>query len=427
MTRRKWFMVHGWLGLTAGLMLFVICWSGSIAVFSCELDWLLNPLLRRSGPSAEMNWTAAHRQVAKQFPGDRVFQVARPPGPRFAAEVLLRRSGDRQWRVYVDPRTGEVLGDSSYFNVQRFFRSFHMNLFFLSSGMDLGFWGYRLVESFAFVLLVSLVSSLSFYRGWWRGFFRVGARRGVRALWSNVHRLSGLWGLWFMLVIAITGIWYLVEEFVPGSPDWPVLDPAPAMVVAPLPLTDLVRTAGSALPAFEVTRVNLPLDAGEPVAVYGYDGALLVRDRAAVVWLDPRDGAVVRVQRTSDLNALQRWIDTADPVHFGNFGGLWSKAVWFVFGLALSGLSLTGAYMAAVRQRRQGRESIRRPVFAAYGVTITILLVATVGGWFEIRDYGPPMNGMPRFPEVAPGVVTFIAAWVASTVTALTLWMWRLK
>ena len=49
---------------------------------------------------------------------------------------------------------------------------------------------------------------------------------------------------------------------------------------------------------------------------HGFDGALLVRNRAAVVWVDPRDASVVRVQRTVDLSALERWIDTADPIHF---------------------------------------------------------------------------------------------------------------
>lgn len=32
-------------------------------------------------------------------------------------------------RVYANPATGEVLGWTSYFNVQRFFRSFHMSPF----------------------------------------------------------------------------------------------------------------------------------------------------------------------------------------------------------------------------------------------------------------------------------------------------------
>jgi uncharacterized iron-regulated membrane protein len=426
-SRRTWFVWHSWIGLTAGLMLFVICWSGAVAVFSYELDWLLNPALQ-AAPSDHVDWTAIKAKAEAAFPAASVFQVGEPLAPGYAAEVILLYGDDFDfWLAYADPATGAILGDSSYFNIQRFFRSFHMNLFFLSGNFNLGFWGYRIVEFFSLVLIASAVSSLVFYRRWWRGFFKLETKKGPRVFWSDVHKLTGLWSLWFVLPIAITGIWYFVEEFAPDSPLPPEVPALPVQAATRPDLNALIATAEAALPNFHVTRVIFDGEDGL-VDVYGYDDALLVRDRSARVWLDPRDGSVLGTQRASDLTLYERWIDTADPLHFGNFGGLASKLIWFFFGLTLSALSLTGAYLQVKRQqKRTPYASTRTPVRIAYGLTLALLLVSAVGGWYEIRDYGFPMGGEGAFPPVPLPVAAFIGLWVFSTLGALTLWMVKLR
>ena len=45
-----------------------------------------------------------------------------------------------------------------------------------------------------------------------------------------------------------------------------------------------------------------------------------------------RDGAVLLRTDATDLSAHQRISEAADPLHFGTWGGLASKLVWFVFG-----------------------------------------------------------------------------------------------
>jgi uncharacterized iron-regulated membrane protein len=410
-------------------MLFVICWSGAIATFSYELDWLLNPVLRSPSDNARVDWTAIEENAQAAFPSASIFQIAKPIAPGYAAEVILLYGDNFDfWRAYADPSSGAILGDTSYFNVQRFFRSFHMNLFFLSGNFDLGFWGYRIVELFSLVLLASAVTSLLFYRRWWRGFVKLETQKGPRVFWSDMHKLTGLWSLWFVLPIAITGIWYFAEEFAPESRSPPELPQVPARAVDKAPdLAALITTAEAALPRFQATRVIFDGNEGL-VDVYGFDDALLVRDRSARVWLDPRDGSVVRAQRTADLTLYERWIETADPVHFGNFGGLASKFVWFVFGLALSALSLTGAYLQVKRQqKRHSYLSTRTPVGIAYGLTLALLCVSAIGGWYEIRNYGFPIAVQAQLSPVPLAVTAFLATWVLSTLAALTLWMLKVR
>ncbi len=57
-------------------------------------------------------------------------------------------------------------------------------------------------------------------------------------------------------------------------------------------------------------------------------------------------------QRPQDLGPYWRWSHMADPIHFGSFGGLTTKRIWFAFGIFLAGLSLSGGWLHLKRLQR---------------------------------------------------------------------------
>ena len=75
--------------------------------------------------------------------------------------------------------------------------------------------------------------------------------------------------------------------------------------------------------------------------------------------IDPRDGAVLMVARGENLSVHQRISEMADPLHFGTFGGLLTKLIWFLFGVVLTGLSVTGVMIYTLRMRRAEVETAR--------------------------------------------------------------------
>jgi uncharacterized iron-regulated membrane protein len=102
----------------------------------------------------------------------------------------------------------------------------------------------------------------------------------------------------------------------------------------------------------------------EAFVVQGQASAILVRQRANAVELDPVSGAVLRTLNAEDLGVHHRLAEMADPLHFGTFWGLSSKLLYFVFGVILSGLSLSGVYIFSRRIRRSAERRGTRPVKA---------------------------------------------------------------
>lgn len=421
MTPRTWFVWHSWIGLTAGLLLFVICWSGTVAVFSRDLD-RLGGGQPRAPIAAEVAWQPVYEKARARFPAWTITRVNAPAVPGAAVESWAEDEEGVLRRIYSEPATGAVIGASSYFNIQRFFRSLHMS-FFISElplfGIPLG---YLIVGLFSFPLLASGITALIFYRRFWRGFFRLHRGRGARVLWSELHKLTGLWSLWFVLVIGLTGVWYLVEWKTPegaAPPEAPRATPG----ARALPIATLVETAAKAYPELRIRVVSTYELEDGLFEVQGQDGSLLVRDRAAKAWVNAYTGQVLAVQRPSTLSPYERWIDTADPLHFGDFAGLISKSIWFAFGLALSGLCLTGAYLQAKRQQLRGYARHRSTISLAYAASVSVLVLTVGYGIKEMLSYGSG-GGWPVVTVFEGGV---IAVWIASTIAALTIWMWKVR
>lgn len=424
MKRRDYFDWHSWTGLTTGLLLFVVCWSGAIAVFSYEIDWLLDPDQRASTLKGEPDWIGWRAAAEAAYPHHDVSWMETPRYDGFAALVVMRDADDALKRVYVDPVENTVQGDTTYFNVQRFFRSFHMMFFYGRNYFDiLGVpLGYFIVAILSLPLLISTITSLIFYKRWQRGFFKLETKKGAKVFWSDAHKLTGVWSLWIAAVIGVTGFWYLAERWIP--PGDSVLRPVvPVEAEQPPTLADAIAMTNREFPELDVRSVSLPIPGRPLFFISGHDGGFLTRGRAGVM-IDSRTGAVVEIRRSDLLGPADYLKEIVDPIHFGTFGGIWTQGLYFLFGLALSSLALTGAYIHAQRQaRRKGSKAIRKPVLAAYGITVLVLALACREGWRTIKAYGA--GG--AWPEVGWPVILFIAAWCASTFAALTIWMVKLR
>jgi uncharacterized iron-regulated membrane protein len=425
----SWFYWHSAVGATFGLLLTLICWSGTFATLGHEIDWLLEPKLRVSHQAQQASLADLYNAVEKRLPRGLILSLDAPIESGFAAEALVDVGRGVTVRVYVDPHTAEVLGATSMFNAWRFFRSFHANLF--------GFfdWGRYVVSAMGLALLALVTTMLVFWKRWWTHFLDARAPFAPVGAWSTLHKLFGLWFLWFAALIGVTGTWYLVDiarfhyfDTRPSMTHPPALPAGPSR--DPISVAETIARAQAARPDITITKIRFGVD-GRPDYVEGWAGHTLVRPRANHVYTDPRDGTVLASQSAHELTAYWRLSEAIDPLHFGDFAGLPSKIVWFIAGLFLSASGFTGALLLARSTRRRGgkpRAAGRVLRWIGLGIGIGVVIFAAADGWREYLEFvREPGTSAGVQPSVSSGVLAFIVSWIALTLAGMGWWAWELR
>jgi uncharacterized iron-regulated membrane protein len=363
------FNIHGWLGLNLGLLLFVICFSGTFATLSSEVDWLLNSDIRVEKKEGPVQWQQMYESLNKRFPDGTILGIYKTSyaghGDHFASVAYVGLSNDQTRKIYLNPYSGKIQANTSFFNVQRFFRSYHRRFFDGTRGI-------LIVTLSSFFLFFSALTGFLFYKGWLKNIFKLRVTKGIKTLFSDAHKLTGIWALIFTVLIALTGIFYFAEEIIqktdngqllsPDSP--PDIERAERITFGANPnflsLDEYVAQAKQAFPTLNVSGIRLPQSTDGYVYVDGQAGNPISRDRANKVYLHPFSGEVVHIQRSSELNTAEFITDIADPLHFGYFWGLPTKIIWFILGLALSFAILSGTYLWYFRGVQKMERKLKR-------------------------------------------------------------------
>lgn len=345
------FWLHSIIGLKLSLFLGFVCLTGTIATVSHEIEWLYKPQLRATAVVGEENWGAmwdAARAAHPEAVLGGIGSFDRNDADYFVRSVSATDADGEEFAIYVDPGTARVTGHEYGRSFQDFMRALHYYLF------APGTIPMYIVTALGFVLILSLVTGLIAYKKFWRGFLRMPRwHRDSRTVMGDLHRLAGLWSLWFVAIIGLTSIWYFVEHagLDLETPEPVVARPAAVANVGGQDINRWVTEARARMPGLAITAVYLPYEPGNPVTVQGQWQAWLVRERTNAVFIDPASNQVLGTRIAHHMGVGERIVHTADPLHFGTFGGLVTKSIWVLFGLSLTGMAASGAYIYAKRTK----------------------------------------------------------------------------
>ena len=356
---RWWFLAHSWLALPIWVFLFFVCLTGSIATISQEIVWLIDPAVRANPPSDEarmIDYDAIVAVIAREHPEAIIQRIERPVKSMFAWTVQASYPDIRVVNHYVNPYTGHIQGsEPEGFSFRQFIRALHGWLLMpFTDGFNFGWYA---VSALSLPLLGSLITGLVVYKRFWRGYFRPRLRvdRGSRVFWGDLHRLAGIWSILFILIMAVTGLWFLIMAMLSDTHiELPSTEPAAPILVAredipvmansqPAPrvgLNQAVAAMREQIPDIE-PFILFPGDhAFSPITVIGRGASWPLLFEFAHV--NPYTGKVEHLRRVSDRSGLELFTHSMRPLHTGDFVGLWLKLLYFVFGLLLTAMVGSG-------------------------------------------------------------------------------------
>lgn len=355
---------HSALGLALSALIYVICLTGTIAVFSQELERWEQP----SGPMVTKATPGAVDRGLREIyalsgaTGAEGISVSLPTSavPRLTLIGGSVEDGDGRWFADADGRpVAEVRHAATDFLV-----ALHANLHLPRLA------GLAVVGLLGVALLALLISGILAHPRIFREAFTLRWGGSRRLQEADLHNRLGTWGLPFHLLVtlsgAVLGVFLLMfggmastaykgdfkralTEIV-GPIDAPK-EPAAASLPAVEPIMAFVQRKEPAalIHAVEIQRAGTR---GQRISVLLEDPGKLSHDERYVF-----DGAgeLVYSTRTDERPAGAKALLALPSLHFGWFGGIFTKVAYGLLGLSLCVVVSSGVTIWLARRRDQGR------------------------------------------------------------------------
>ncbi|UPL47556.1 PepSY-associated TM helix domain-containing protein [Hymenobacter sublimis] len=348
--------LHLWLGLTSGLVVFIVSLTGAIFVFQDEIRDLTEPWrkvpVQATAPVLPSRLQAAalasHPGIAASTTWVTYFGAER------SATVFFTDKAGNPIQVYLNPYTGQVLREQ---NLRTYFFSIvqeiHMTLLLPEAVAKWVVGGAVLI--FVVMLLTGLVL-------WWpkrrqerkqRFTIKWGAR--WRRINYDLHNVLGFYAASIGLVLALTGLFMIFPSVLTaiayvtnGGRTYPQdlitakVDTLRPVAAAPAPLSDVVYQAvRRRSPQAEMILLGPAGNGKEPAYCWAYRKALHYYNRDDYAF-HPVSGQELQASFHATKSAGTQLTDMNYDIHTGQILGLGGKIVAFLASLISASLPVTG-------------------------------------------------------------------------------------
>lgn len=369
LSNRFWFQLHGWFSLPIWIIFCFVCLTGTISVVSHELTWLTNPYSRANNPQelAQKPTSELVSIVQQAYPDAKIGMVL--TFESYMVNAVIFTDSDKPYAIaYVNQYTGEIQEINQGITFINFMRSLHAWLLFpWQNNYSVG---YYLVCAMTIVMLGALTTGLLIYKKFWKAFTqpKIRLNQGKKTLLADLHRLAGVWSIWFLILMSITGLWYLIQAIM-WHADIDIDPHAPVVAIEQLPLNstktpippfslaNALEIAEQKFPDFKGTYIMLPEHNRGTYQLYGEGDFIFYDQYSYGVVVNPWTGAIESERSPANMNVLQTLSHIANPLHYGTIGGIWTKLIWFIFGTLLTGMSITGFLMWGTRTVKAARNN----------------------------------------------------------------------
>lgn len=420
--------LHTWVGITSGILLFICFFAGGLSMFQHDLSKWATPAQQSLNSIQSTQYNDLVKQVQAEYPetlksfqlnvDSKEFHYApmqwkAPVENRNADEGIdlhqnailasLNADGSLQveqenlsklgWLIEQLHETAGIPGSLGHHMLGVYIMGIVAVLYFLALMTGL------------IVLLPTLV----------KDYFAIRAGKNKKRFWLDAHNVIGITSLPFHILICVTVISFayhdVIYDAIGGliSKDKPLSVRPPAMkVVEPVEslnvekiFTNIQRQA----PDYQISSISFnnldkPEKASARVNLYSSE-QMLRGDRFDVMIFNPYQ---TEPYKTNNLNTHSQPMDqvvrSMFSLHFGNYGGYFTRWLYFVFGIAGAFLFYSGNILwiesrikrqknpehIPPKQRKDVQFIANLTIGACLGCILAVVVAMAIGRWSSLAN-----------------------------------------
>jgi uncharacterized iron-regulated membrane protein len=415
-------LLHTWVGVVLGAVLFAIFWMGTLSLFDREIDRWMMPQTRLP-PAPALSLDAAARTATSLADGARQWSLTLP-SERTPTLQVRYRGPDGSVLRHVDPATGAVLDEPGTLGGSGFIFPFHFTLHL--RWLDLGIW---LVGLCGMAMLVLVVSGVIIHRRLFRDLFLFRPGKALSRSTLDLHTGMGVLALPFHFIMPLSGLIIFFALFFPGT--WhaafrgdedafnretfgsfsrPTANTPGSLGSLDAMAAEAERRWRGSKP-FQV-RVLEAGDAASVVEIRRSPAGEVSMNRDAI-YFDAASGAVLGHFASKPVGAVQRFIA---GIHFVQFDHWLLRWLYFAGGLAGCVMIATGFLFWLEARRaehaRRGWAGVRVVEALATG-SVTGIILATLA-FFIANRVLPDAAMLGGLERAELEVLVFYAVWLVT-------------
>ncbi|MEQ3653359.1 MAG: PepSY-associated TM helix domain-containing protein [Glaciecola sp.] len=367
--RKTLFKWHSYLALIAMIPVLVISITGSILVFKVEIDSLLRPHHMVVNPTITDTEQTTQRlalddlmsRIQATYPdyilaGWELFgtddnAVIEEHG-RSDTAYAIKKNTETWFKIYINQYTGEILSEPKH--MEHYITDWLLELHY---AFLLHFSGTVIGAIFGLILLFLGISGIILYRKFWRKLFTLRWGSAKRILFSDVHKMVGIFSSPVLIIIAFTGVYWNISIVLHEVLEHGFEEAHPAITepyhAETISFESLRENASMQIDSFRATYLAIPNEPKMDITFFGEVDTPnpLISQYASMVTYHHKTGDLVMASDIRDAGFLRKFDDSTRKLHFGYFAGIWSKIVWCIIGISPVILMITGLIMYLIRRQ----------------------------------------------------------------------------
>lgn len=356
--------LHLWLGLTSGLIVFIVALTGSLLVFEEEIDSFINPEFYKVSNigTKKMAVDLYIKDIKQKYGMKELDRIQTFEDPERTVIITGSATHKKDLIFSVDPYTGKVLGTVP--QKSRFFSI----ILDLHRHLILGKTGKFITGSSCLIFIFMLLSGLVL---WWPKKIK-NLKQRLTIKWGSsfkrinwdFHSTFGFYTFLFLLIISLTGLtwsfkWfesgiYLLADGTTKKPSAKVENPT--KIDPQLDKTyffqNILSKTDSIYKYKGDTQIRLPSDTINSIMVIKLNLEKSIPNISSMVYFDTYTGKSLKVKPYESFSNGEKIRRLIYPIHTGSIYGYPTKILAFIVCLFALTLPITGLIIWLGRKKK---------------------------------------------------------------------------